>query len=74
MIGFDEMFVLLSAKFCHSRRISTGTDHIPVIIHRFTVKLHQTAAAALAKIQSQSLISSYMFCIWHVLRRRRHII
>ena len=74
MVSFDQVPVLFSAQLRHSGGISSGANHIPVIIHRLAVKLHQAAAHALAEIQSKPLILIYMIFIRHMLGRSRHIV
>ena len=47
MVGVDQMPVLVSAQLHHCLGKSSCPDHIPVIIHRLTVKLNQPAAGTL---------------------------
>ena len=74
MIGLYEMAVLPSAKIHHGGGESAGPDHVPVIVHRLTVKLYQAAVRALAEIQCDPVVLLHLIPVRNILGGRRHVI
>ena len=67
------MTVLPAPKLRHGGAEAPGADHIPVVIYRHTVKLHQTAPAAPVKIQGNPAVRFHLLGIRNILGRSRHV-
>ena len=74
MPRLDQMAVLSPAQLHHGGGEAARPDHIPVVVHRLAVKLHQAAGRALAQVQGDPLIRRHRLPVGDVLSGGRHMV